>query len=320
LGAVTFQNANLLGTAVTSPGSTTGSDPIINPDPLLAPLGDYGGPTQTMALLPGSPARDVATGTTRLNDQRGLPILGTADLGAYEAQIGPIADVNLIENETPPTRNFPVGQIGTISVASSNTALLPLANIALSGSGASRSVTVMPAAGQIGSAIITLTEDLLGETQTFTLTVNPVAGTVVTTTDDEGAGSLRQALINAANAAGPNTITFAPGFTGPITLSSEILMNDAEPVVVDASSVSGGLLVNAGSDSRHFQVPAGNTLTLRNLNLQGGDGGGYGGSLVVCDMDARLCMSYVMNKMAGTTVGDMRAGMLMAGVWGSLMA
>ncbi|MCM0031893.1 serine hydrolase domain-containing protein [Sandarakinorhabdus limnophila] len=48
--------------------------------------------------------------------------------------------------------------------------------------------------------------------------------------------------------------------------------------------------------------------------------GGYGGSLVVCDMDARLCMSYVMNKMAGTTVGDMRAGMLMAGVWGSLMA
>ncbi|WP_156254382.1 serine hydrolase domain-containing protein [Sandarakinorhabdus oryzae] len=48
--------------------------------------------------------------------------------------------------------------------------------------------------------------------------------------------------------------------------------------------------------------------------------GGYGGSLVVCDMDAKLCMSYVMNKMAGTTLGDMRAGMLMAGVWGALMA
>jgi CubicO group peptidase (beta-lactamase class C family) len=48
--------------------------------------------------------------------------------------------------------------------------------------------------------------------------------------------------------------------------------------------------------------------------------GGYGGSLVVCDMDARLCMSYVMNKMAGTTVGDMRAGMLMAGVWGALLS
>ena len=47
--------------------------------------------------------------------------------------------------------------------------------------------------------------------------------------------------------------------------------------------------------------------------------GGYGGSLVVCDMDLKLCMSYVMNKMAGTTVGDLRAGMLMAGVWGALL-
>jgi hypothetical protein len=36
-------------------------------------------------------------------------------------------------------------------------------------------------------------------------------------------------------------------------------------------------------------------------------------------MDARLCMSFVMNKMAGTTMGDMRAGMLMAGVWEVLM-
>jgi CubicO group peptidase (beta-lactamase class C family) len=48
--------------------------------------------------------------------------------------------------------------------------------------------------------------------------------------------------------------------------------------------------------------------------------GGYGGSLVVCDMDLRLCMSFVMNKMAATTVGDMRAGMLMAGVWGALLS
>mgnify|MGYP002655290221 FL=1 len=47
--------------------------------------------------------------------------------------------------------------------------------------------------------------------------------------------------------------------------------------------------------------------------------GGYGGSLVVCDMDQRLCMAYAMNRMAATTMGDLRAGMLMAGVWGALM-
>ncbi|OYQ27660.1 serine hydrolase [Sandarakinorhabdus cyanobacteriorum] len=48
--------------------------------------------------------------------------------------------------------------------------------------------------------------------------------------------------------------------------------------------------------------------------------GGYGGSLVVCDMDARLCMAFAMNKMAGTTTGDMRAGMLMASVYAGLAA
>ncbi len=52
---------------------------------LLAPLGDYGGATFTMALKPGSPARHAATGSTILADQRRFPLVGTPDLGAYEA-------------------------------------------------------------------------------------------------------------------------------------------------------------------------------------------------------------------------------------------
>jgi CubicO group peptidase (beta-lactamase class C family) len=46
--------------------------------------------------------------------------------------------------------------------------------------------------------------------------------------------------------------------------------------------------------------------------------GGYGGSLVIADMDARMCVAYAMNKMAPTTVGDMRAGMLAVSVWQAL--
>ena len=64
-------------------------------NPLLAPLGNYGGPTQTMALLPGSPAIDagsnslIPSGVT--TDQRGLSriVNGTVDIGAFESRGSP---------------------------------------------------------------------------------------------------------------------------------------------------------------------------------------------------------------------------------------
>ncbi len=43
--------------------------------------------------------------------------------------------------------------------------------------------------------------------------------------------------------------------------------------------------------------------------------GGYGGSLIVIDMDARATYAYVMNKMAGTTSGDSRAFGLITAMW-----
>lgn len=248
-------------------------------DPLLAPIGDYGGPTQTMRLLPGSPARGAGAASARRTDQRGFPIVGTPDIGAYEAQIGPIADVTMIENTAPPTRNFSVGQIGTLTVASSNTALVPVANISLSGTGASRSISATPAATQLGSSTITLTDSLTGETQTYTVTVTLDPAFVVTNTNASGPGSLAQALINAANAAGPNTITFASGFANIMFPTGEFFITDNDPVAIDATSVVNGLSLSAPAGSRHFQVPAGKSLTLRGLTLENGDAGGDGGSI-----------------------------------------
>ena len=46
--------------------------------------------------------------------------------------------------------------------------------------------------------------------------------------------------------------------------------------------------------------------------------GGAGGSLAIADLDARLGWSYVMNKMAATTVGDVRAFKLARALYGSL--
>lgn len=60
---------------------------LLNVDPMLAPLADNGGPTQTRALLVGSPAIDAANPLTApAVDQRGVarPFGAGPDIGAFE--------------------------------------------------------------------------------------------------------------------------------------------------------------------------------------------------------------------------------------------
>jgi hypothetical protein len=58
-------------------------------DPMLEPLGDYGGPTPTMRPLPGSPVINTGDNADAPDtDQRGFPriVLGFIDIGAVELQ------------------------------------------------------------------------------------------------------------------------------------------------------------------------------------------------------------------------------------------
>ncbi len=96
-GAVTSNGHNLIGTATeatgfTGPGDQTGANPM------LAALADNGGPTETMALTPGSPAIDAGVASGATFDQRGKPrtyddpgVANAAtsdgtDIGAFELQ------------------------------------------------------------------------------------------------------------------------------------------------------------------------------------------------------------------------------------------
>ncbi len=92
----------------------TAAHDITGTDPLLGPLRDNGGPTLTMALLPGSPAIDVIPlgnlgGLT--TDQRGQPrpdsgeALG--DIGAFEVQDTPIPTNTPIDTATDTPTNTP---------------------------------------------------------------------------------------------------------------------------------------------------------------------------------------------------------------------
>jgi hypothetical protein len=65
----------------------TSASPI---DSRLSPLGYYGGPTQTQALLPGSPALNAGDPTASGTDQRGQPLPGLGnDVGAFQTQADP---------------------------------------------------------------------------------------------------------------------------------------------------------------------------------------------------------------------------------------
>jgi hypothetical protein len=105
-GTVTKSDHNLIGKDDGSTGFTTANGDRLgttaNPlNPQLGSLANYGGPTQTIELLPGSPAIGAgeigavptiaaAEGVLPANatDQRGAPrvVNGTIDIGAYEAQ------------------------------------------------------------------------------------------------------------------------------------------------------------------------------------------------------------------------------------------
>ena len=66
--------------------SPIASDQVVA-DPGVGPLADNGGPTQTQALLPGSPAIDVAdAGACPATDQRGVARDGSCDVGAFELE------------------------------------------------------------------------------------------------------------------------------------------------------------------------------------------------------------------------------------------
>ena len=181
-------NGNQVGTGVT---------PI---NALLGLLADNGGPTFTHALLTGSPAIDAGSNTNANNealttDQRGpgyprildsadADTTQTVDIGAFELHpsVENIGNQTTTE-DTPKPVTFNLGDDtgslitgGSVTATSSNATLVPNmpANLAFTGSGGSRTLTITPAANESGTTTITVTVTATNgrtATDTFDLTV-----------------------------------------------------------------------------------------------------------------------------------------------------
>ena len=158
--------SNLIGTT---------ADPI---NPLLAPLADYGGPTQTMALLPGSPAIDAgsnalavdANGNPLTTDQRGpgFPriVNGTVDIGAFESQGFTLTPVTGSTPQGTPVNSPFANPLAVIVTA--NSPLEPVAggivtfSAPASGASANLSTTGPVTIGSNGQASVTATANAIG--------------------------------------------------------------------------------------------------------------------------------------------------------------
>ncbi len=204
----------------------TSSFNLIGGDAKLAPLADNGGPTRTHALLINSAAieagsnanlpvdtfdldGDLNTAETLPVDQRGanfprvadsadVNLTQTVDIGAYEAH-PTVEDVpnQTTSEDTVKNVTFNLGDdtgslITSVTASSSNTTLVPNANLIITGSNGSRNLQITPAAGQNGTTTITITVTATNTrtaTDTFDLNVaganDPPVGADNTVTTNE---------------------------------------------------------------------------------------------------------------------------------------
>jgi formylglycine-generating enzyme required for sulfatase activity len=155
------------------------------------------GANRTVTVTPASNESGTATITVTVSDGS----LSTSDTFVLTVNSAPANTAPTISDIATQTINeggntgalaFTIGDaqtaVGSLSVSgsSSNTTLVPNANIVFSGSGANRTVTVAPASGQSGTATITVTvsDGSLSASDTFVLTVN--ANTAPTISDIAG--------------------------------------------------------------------------------------------------------------------------------------
>ena len=218
-------------------------------DPLLAPLGDYGGPTETIALLPGSPAIGAGTAVSGITtDQRGFPLDSPPDIGAFQT-------ITLVVNTTSDAIGSPPGELSLRQA-------IDLANAL----GGNETITFDPTVFAT-SQTITLTQGQLELDDTSgTVTIEgPAAGVTIS-----GGGQSRVFQIDNGVTAVLSGLTISGGST---TGNGGGIYDDGGTVTISDCTVSG----NTGNMGGGVFTTKLGTISITGCSLTGGSAGSGGG-------------------------------------------
>jgi RHS repeat-associated protein len=187
-GAIAFTVADEETAAASLTLSATSSNTAVIPNGNLVFGGS--GTNRTINVTPAANAFGSSTITVRVTDAHGgfAERVFTVTVNAVNdaPTISDIPNVTINENQATEAISFtvndidtPVGQWEVSVVSSSNTALVPLANIQLGGSGTARTIKVTPLPNKFGTSIITvrMSDGSLSVTDTFTVAVTDLLAT-----------------------------------------------------------------------------------------------------------------------------------------------
>jgi len=275
-GAVTSLGRNLIGN--TSGSSGFGMSDLTNVNPLLDSLQNNGGPTQTQALLPTSPALDAvpATGAGCPDtDQRSVsrPQGGSCDIGAYELATTTYVDVRApasgygTQAAPFPTISAGVHNViagGAVHVAA-NTNALPTyndhvtidRNVTITGAGTSTTIVDGTNSGTVFTVNNGMSANLSGVTIQHGANSSSGGGGIA----NHGALTLADSVV-ANNSAGDG---------GGILTDGNALTLTASTVSVNtATSSGGGIFVGGGTVQITGSTISGNTLSARGAGIFNG--------------------------------------------------
>ena len=207
-------------------------------NPALIPVANItlggSGANRTIRATPTTNQSGSTTIILTVSDAEGLTAISSFTITVNSVNDAPaisaIANVTTTAGTATTAQTFTVGDVETaagsltLSAASSNPTLIPVASIAFGGSGANRTVTATPVSGQTGTSTLTVTvSDGQGgsASSSFTVTVNAAPNTAPTittianqnTSEDTATATLTFTVGDSQTAVG--TLTVAPWSSNP---------------------------------------------------------------------------------------------------------